>query len=189
MLCYTVRQCVTIVTLCAGDLASSEWWERQDLVPPEPSPPENLQSVLADVFLEESHHQQNPFPASQPLPNLHLPKTAPPHSLLVRQACLLLLYLHCPLLTALPDCLGGSACSLCCALASVSSPVPRATSRASVVISAILGLSDRLVWQCVGSTRANAHSLPHYPYPSSAQSPLRTLPSMMHMFAQNTLLL
>lgn len=84
--------CITAcdqLSMCVGDLASSEWWERKDLVPPEPSPPENLQSVLADVFFENPRHQQNPFPVSQPLPDLHLPKTAPPNSLLVRQACLL----------------------------------------------------------------------------------------------------
>ena len=123
--CRVLLHCTTVfdhlTVLCVGDLASSEWWEKQDLVPPDPSPPENLQSVLADVFLEDSQYQQNPFPfpASQPLPNLHLPKTAPPHSLLVRQACLLSLCLNfassLAYLTVLGPCLAATAvCHLVC---------------------------------------------------------------------------
>lgn len=82
------------VAFCVGDLASSEWWKKnqKESVAPDPSPEENLQNVLADVFLEDTQHQRNPFPPSQPLPDLHLPKTAPPNSLLVRQACLLSLW-------------------------------------------------------------------------------------------------
>ncbi|KAL3150565.1 hypothetical protein ABBQ32_000377 [Trebouxia sp. C0010 RCD-2024] len=72
-----------------GDLASSEWWLKKQVVEPEPSPADNLQRVLADLFLEDPRFQPDPFPASQPLPELHLPKTAPSNSLLVRQACLL----------------------------------------------------------------------------------------------------
>ncbi|KAL3137852.1 hypothetical protein ABBQ38_005105 [Trebouxia sp. C0009 RCD-2024] len=75
-----------------GDLASSEWWVKKHVMEPEPSPADNLQRVLADLFLEDRRFQPDPFPASQPLPELHLPKTAPSNSLLrfvrhLREAC------------------------------------------------------------------------------------------------------
>ncbi len=77
---------------CAGDLAGQEWWDRRGLIPPKASPAHNLQRVLADVFQEDQPSGQNPPPDSQGAPHapqLHFPKTAPPESLLVRQACLL----------------------------------------------------------------------------------------------------
>lgn len=158
--------------LCAGDLASSEWWERQDLVPPEPSPPENLQSVLADVFLDQ--HQQNPFPASQPLPNLHLPKTAPPHSLLVRQACLLSLYFDFPCSEAYLTILRGLACSQSCILACVCVPTAKLNAMSYQqgfcwYASYTGGMRLAVFGRCMRTIRAKAHFVYCHLYQSSVQ--------------------
>lgn len=75
-----------------GDLASRDWWERRQEVAPAASPPDNLQQVLDDVFEVQGSQGLAGGPAGNESPQaaasqLHCPKTGPPDSLLVRQAC------------------------------------------------------------------------------------------------------
>ena len=78
----TAKTSLQSIECCIGDLASHDWWDRNGDIPPDASPPENLQRVIADVFQEEQEH------AAPSQGGLQFPKTAPPESLLVRQACL-----------------------------------------------------------------------------------------------------